>query len=199
MKTLTQKNGRNSKYFEIQDNGVFVKDNFMNDAYEFKIHFEDIYEEETVSRKSKDFVLIILAISMLFNGIFLSIIINDYYNFSYPNGLFVFIACIIPALVTIGFCNNEFKNEASKHLSAKRSLKFHYNKDDKEKVDLFISNIKESKKDFYLKEYYKVDNLIPTQVQIARIHWLYECKYITESDAKFILDELNSKRIIEGM
>lgn len=57
MKTLTQKNGRNSKYFEIQDNGVFVKDNFMNDAYEFKIHFEDIYEEETVSRKSKDFVL----------------------------------------------------------------------------------------------------------------------------------------------
>ena len=48
MKTLTQKNGRNSKYFEIQDNGVFVKDNFMNDAYEFKIHFEDIYEEETV-------------------------------------------------------------------------------------------------------------------------------------------------------
>lgn len=145
---------------------------------------------------------ILYCFFFVFNAVqryFLSIIINDYYNFSYPNGLFVFIACIIPALVTIGFCNNEFKNEASKHLSAKRSLKFHYNKDDKEKVDLFISNIKESKKDFYLKEYYKVDNLIPTQVQIARIHWLYECKYITESDAKFILDELNSKRIIEGM
>ena len=171
----------------------------MNDAYEFKIHFEDIYEEETVSRKSKDFVLIFFFVFNAVQRYFLSIIINDYYNFSYPNGLFVFIACIIPALVTIGFCNNEFKNEASKHLSAKRSLKFHYNKDDKEKVDLFISNIKESKKDFYLKEYYKVDNLIPTQVQIARIHWLYECKYITESDAKFILDELNSKRIIEGM
>lgn len=68
-----------------------------------------------------------------------------------------------------------------------------------EEVNSFITKIKESKKDFYLKTYYKVDNLIPAHVQISRIHWLYENKYINESDAKFILDEIDSKRIIEGL
>jgi hypothetical protein len=62
---------------------------------------------------------------------------------------------------------------------------------------MLIAEIKKCKRDYYLKEYYKVDNLIPIPTQIARIHWLYESKYISESDAQFIIDELETRRIIK--
>jgi len=37
-------------------------------------------------------------------------------------------------------------------------------------VDLFIAEIKESKKNYFLKIYYKVDHLIPVHIQMSRIH-----------------------------
>ena len=56
----------------------------------------------------------------------------------------------------------------------------------------------EAKKDYFVKEYFKVDNLLPVDVQKGRIQWLYENKYVSEKDAKFILEELETKRIIGG-
>lgn len=35
--------------------------------------------------------------------------------------------------------------------------------------------------------------------RLLRIHWLYESKYINESDVKFIINEIENKRIIEGL
>lgn len=199
MNTLTQKNGRNSKYFEIHEDGVFIKDDFAKEVQEYKVHFNDIQDEEIIFRKTKDFLLIIVAVSVLFNGIFLTIIINESYNLSESMGMLVCAVMMIPVFIVTGLCNNEFRKETSKSLTAKRPITFFYTKKDMEKVDLFISEIKENKKNFYLKEYYKIDNLIPSHVQISRIHWLYENKYINESDARFIIDEIESKRIIEGL
>ncbi|KMQ67305.1 hypothetical protein ACM39_14230 [Chryseobacterium sp. FH2] len=199
MQILTQKNGRNTKYFEIQEDGVFIKDNFAKEVQEYKVHFNDIQDEEIVFRKSKDFVLIIVVISVLFNGIFLTIFFNEHYHLSGSLGMIVFGVMMIPVFIIAGLCNNEFRKEASKSLTAKRPIIFFYTNKDKEQVDLFVSKIKESKKEFYLKEYFRIDNLIPTHVQLSRIHWLYENKYINESNAKFIIDEIESKRIIEGL
>ncbi|MFY1046423.1 hypothetical protein [Chryseobacterium sp. GP-SGM7] len=106
---------------------------------------------------------------------------------------------MIPVLIIVGLCNQEFRKESSKSLTASKPIVFFYTKKDIEEVDVFISKIKESKKDYYLKNYYKVDNLIPVHVQIGRIQWLYENRYINESDAQFIINELESKRIIEGL
>lgn len=199
MYTLTQKSGRNSKYFEIQEDGVFIKDNFAKEVQEYKVHFNDLQDEETVFRKNKDFVLVLMAVSVLFNGIFLTILINEHYNFSESKGMIVFGIMMIPVFIVTGLCNSEFRKEASKSLTAKRPIAFFYRKKEMKEVDLFITKIRESKKNHYLREYYKVDNLIPTHVQISRIHWLYESKYINESDAKFIINEIESKRIIEGL
>ena len=199
MNILKQKNGRNSKYFEIQEDGLFVKDNFAKEVQEYKVFFNEIQDEETVFRKHKDFALIIIILSILFNGILLNIVINENFNFSYSVRFIVFVIIMIPVLMGVSFCNNEFKKENVKNLTAKRPITFFYTEKDVEEVDVFILNIKKKKKEFYLKEYYKVDNLIPSHIQISRIHWLYESKYISESDAKFIIDEIESKRIIEGL
>ncbi|MFC7347124.1 hypothetical protein ACFQO9_10390 [Chryseobacterium zhengzhouense] len=199
MNILKQKNGRNSKYFEILEDGVLVKDNFAKEVQEYRVYFTDIQDDEIVFRKSKDFVLLGIAVSVLFNGIFLNIIINDSFDLSGSMSVFVFALIMIPALVIVGLCNNEFRKESSKNLAATKPIVFFYTKKDMIEVDSFISKIKESKKNYYLKTYYKVDNLIPVQVQIGRIHWLYENKYISESDAQFIIDELENKRIIEGL
>lgn len=199
MNILKQKNGRNSKYFEILEDGVLVKDNFAKEVQEYKVNFTDIQDDETVFRKSKDLVLLGIALSVVFNAIFINIIINESFDLSESMSMFVFALIMIPALVVVGLCNTEFRKENSKNLIAAKPIVFFYTKKDMMDVDSFISKIKESKKDYYLKNYYKVDNLIPVHVQIGRIHWLYENKYISESDAQFIINELESKRIIEGL
>lgn len=195
---LAQKDGRNSKYFEIQEDGVLVKNNFAKEINEYKIYFSDIQFDEMVFRKKKDPVLLGIVISMLINSILFTIFINESYQFSQTMGMVVFIIAMLPSLIVTGLCNNEFRRENAKSLAASKPLIFSYAKKEMQEVDVFISNIKESKKQFFLKEYYRVDNLIPVATQISRIHWLYEMKYINESDAKFIIDELESKRIIEG-
>ncbi len=199
MNTLEQKNGRNSKSFEIQEDGIFVKDNFAKELREYKVYFSDIHDDESVIRKSKDFVLIAIAVSVLLNGMFLNLFINESYNLSASTGMIVFITIMIPVFIIVGLCNNEFRKENSKTLSAAKPLIFSYTKKEMDEVDSFIFKIKESKKNYFLKIYYKVDNLIPVHIQMSRIHWLYENKYITESDAKFIIEQLESKRIIEGL
>lgn len=199
MKALSQKDGRNSAYFEIQEDGVFVKNNFTREINEYKVYFPDLQFDETVFRKKKDPVLFGIVISMLFNSILLTIIINTEYQLSYNVGMIVFFLAMSPTLIVTAICNNEFRKENSKSLAASKPLVFSYRKKEMVEVDAFIGNIKESKKQFFLNEYYKVDHLIPVHTQISRIHWLYEMKYISESDAKFIIDELESKRIIEGL
>jgi hypothetical protein len=199
MDTLTQKDGRNSKYFEIQEDGVFVRNNFAKEINEYKVYFGDINSDETVFRKSKDLVLIAITIIVLFNSILLTIVINEYYHFDYPAGMGVFGIAIIPSLIVTTLCNNEFRRENVKNLGASRPLAFLYRKKDTQEVDLFISKIKESKKAYFMKEYYKVDNIIPFDIQLARIHWLYEMKYISESDANFIIEEIDTRRIIKGL
>ncbi|MET3036377.1 hypothetical protein ABXT08_09760 [Chryseobacterium sp. NRRL B-14859] len=198
MKTLTQKDGRNSRYFEIQEDGVFVKSNFVKELQEYKVHFDDIQNDESVFRKSKDWVLIVVAISVLFNSILLTIVINETYQFSIQTGTIVFAIAMVPSLIVTALCNSEFRKENSKTLAAAKPLIFSYAKKEMEEVDLFIEEIRKSKKEYYLRQYYRVDSLIPTHVQIARIHWLYESKYITESDAQFIIDEMEQRRIITG-
>lgn len=199
MKTLRQKSGRNSVYFEIQEDGVFVKNNFAKEIKEYKVYFPDIQFDETVFRKKKDPVLIGIVVSMLFNSILLTIIINTEYELSYTAGMIVFALAMLPTFIVIAICNTEFRKENSKSLAASKPLVFSYMKREMTDVDAFICNIRESKKQFFLKEYYKVDNLIPVHTQISRIHWLYEMKYISESNAKFIIEELESRRIIEGL
>lgn len=199
MNILNQKDGRNKKYFEIQEDGVFVRTLFAKELNEYKVHFNDIQNDESVFRKSKDPVLIGIVVSVILNSILLTIFINDNYNLSYSAGMIVFGIAIIPSLLVTALCNNEFKKDNSKSLAAAKPLIFSYSKKQMTEVDSFISKIKECKKNYYLKTYYKVDNLIPSNIQISRIHWLYENQYITESDAIFIIAEINSKRIIDGL
>lgn len=199
MITLTQKDGRNSKYFEIQEDGVLVKNNFAKQVNEYKVYFPDIQFDETVFRKTKDPVLIGIVISMLMNSILFTILINDSYQFSYTIGMIVFVVAMLPSLIVTALCNNEFRRENAKSLAAPKPLVFSYAKKEMSEVDGFIAAIKEHKQQFFLKEYYKVDNLIPVHTQISRIHWLYEMKYISESDAQFIIGELEHKRMMEGL
>lgn len=198
MKSLSQKDGRNTRYFEIQEDGILVRTNIAKAFNEYKIHFTDIYDDESVFRKTKDFVLLAITISVLFNSIMLTIIISENYKLSESSGMVVFGVTMLPTFVITALCNNEFKIENAKNIAAGKPLVFSYRKKEVEEVDAFIAEIRKSKKEFYLKEYYRVDKLIPTQTQIARIHWLYENKYITESDAEFIIDELETQRIIKG-
>lgn len=77
MNILNQKDGRNKKYFEIQEDGVFVRTLFAKELNEYKVHFNDIQDDESVFRKSKDPILIGIVVSVILNSILLTIFIND--------------------------------------------------------------------------------------------------------------------------
>lgn len=198
MKALHQKYNRFSKSFEILEDGVMVKDKSPSFNNEYKVHFEDIGTEELILNKKKDSAITILLLSLLFNAIFACYIIFQDYEIPHKYLILILNACLIPFYIVIGIYWSEFKNESIKVLKSKNPINFFYREKDRKEVNDFINLIKESKKQFFIKQYYKVDNLIPVEVQKHRIHWLYESKYISESDAKFILGELESKRIIEG-
>ena len=198
MKILNQKYNRHSKSFEILEDGVLVKEKSPSTSSEYKVHFEDIGTEEFILDKNKDFTITILLLSLFFNAILASYIIFQEFEIPDKYILLVLNACLIPFYVVIGIYRSEFKNESIKVLKSKNPISFFYREKERKEVDYFVALIKESKKQFFISQYYKVDNLIPIEVQKHRIHWLYENKYISESDAKFILSELESKRIIEG-
>ena len=198
MKILNQKYNRHSKTFEIVEDGVFVIEKTSNTNNEYKVHFEDIGTEEFVLNKKKDSAITILLLSLLFNAIFSCYIIFREFEIPDKYLLLILNACLVPFYIVIGIYWSEFKNESIKVLKSKNPINFFYREKERKEVNDFITLIKESKKQFFINQYYKVDNLIPIDVQKHRIHWLYENKYISESDAKFILDELESKRIIEG-
>jgi uncharacterized membrane protein YkgB len=92
--------------------------------------------------------------------------------------LLILNACLIPFYIVIGIYWSEFKNESIKVLKSKNPINFFYREKERKEVNDFITLIKESKKQFFINQYYKVDNLIPIDVQKHRIHWLYENKYI---------------------
>ena len=198
MKILNQKYNRHSKTFEIVEDGVFVIEKTSNTNNEYKVHFEDIGTEEFILNKKKDSAITILLLSLLFNAIFSCYIIFREFEIPDKYLLLILNACLVPFYIVIGIYWSEFKNESIKVLKSKNPINFFYREKERKEVNDFITLIKESKKQFFINQYYKVDNLIPIDVQKHRIHWLYENKYISESDAKFILDELESKRIIEG-
>lgn len=198
MNNLKQKNNRNSKYFEILENGIFVKDKTSKQNQEYIVLFNEITDEQFIINRTKDVILIVLMLSLLLNAIFLNILIQESFEIPFKYGILVFFVLLIPFLILIAFFGNEFKKENLKILKASKPINFFYEKKDKESVDKFLKEIKEAKKQFYIKEYFKIDNLLPFEVQKQRIHWLYENKYITEKDAKFILEELETKRIING-
>ena len=198
MKILNQKYNRHSKTFEIVEDGVFVIEKTSNTNNEYKVHFEDIGTEEFILNKKKDSAITILLLSLLFNAIFSCYIIFQEFEIPDKYLLLILNACLVPFYIVIVIYWSEFKNESIKVLKSKNPINFFYREKERKEVNDFITLIKESKKQFFINQYYKVDNLIPIDVQKHRIHWLYENKYISESDAKFILDELESKRIIEG-
>lgn len=199
MNNLNQKFNRNTKYFEILENGVLIKDKTPKQNQEYTVAFNNITDEEFTVNRTKDTVLIVLILSLLFNAIFLNIVIQETYEIPLKFSLLVFFVLLIPFLSLIIFFGNEFKKDNFKILKASQPINFFYGKKDKNAVDEFIKKIKEAKKDYFIKEYFKVDNLLPVDVQKGRIHWLYENKYISEKDAKFILEELETKRIIDGI
>ncbi|SIT01344.1 hypothetical protein SAMN05421789_11717 [Kaistella chaponensis] len=198
MTELVQKINRRAKTFKILDDGILVNYSNAHETQEYKISYSDIGNDEIISKSKKDVVLIFLMISMVFNAILITALIGDTYNLSIKTGIIFFFVALVPVFIIGGIYGSEFKKENLKTVSANKPLSFFYRKKDEKNVDDFISKIYEAKKNFLVKQYYKIDDLLPLDTQKFRIQWLYENKYISEEETKFILEEIETQRIIKG-
>ncbi|SNV34156.1 hypothetical protein [Chryseobacterium taklimakanense] len=199
MKYLEQNFKRDKRSFQITEKGVLVKLNSKNEIQQYEVPFEEIGTQTLIYRNSPDTAVILLLFSSLFNIIFLLALLDDSFGLTITGGKIVLFIFIVIFTVLVAIFGKSLKSENIKKLDGIKPLLFFYDHKSEKEVDGFIAEILNSKRDFFIKEYYKIDNLLPIEVQKNRIHWLYESKYINEDDAKFILEELDRKRIIEGL
>ena len=138
MNNLKQKFNRHTKYFEILENGVLIKDKTAKQNQEYTVTFNNITEEEFIINRTKDIVIITLILSLLFNAIFLNIVIQETYEIPLKFGFLVFFVLLIPFLSLVIFFGNEFKKDNFKILKASQPINFFYSKKEMNAVDVFM-------------------------------------------------------------
>ncbi len=198
MNILKQKIRKDKRRFEIVDDGVIVDINNLGSIQNYKVNFDEIRKDEFINIKSADTIVWLFVFSAIFNVIFLTIILTEFGNISFENGKWIFLGLMSVIIIIFGTLKDHFQKVNIKTLESNKPLNFIYTKKTSNEVDNFISQIKEKQKTFLKNLYFKVDPIIPFEVQKSRILWLYETEIISEKEYRNILSELERKKVIEG-
>lgn len=185
--TLRIKFNNQNQFFQIQENGVFVDYNTVNHKLSFLVLFEEIEENFVIQNGPID-----VKTNRLYTSIFLNIYLVFYIiilsNDAPNNAKWIFFfLCFIPFIFLL--VKNTQKYD-EKHLNSKKLLYFIYTNKNSQDVDNFISSIYLKQKEYFRKKYFKLDPIIPFQIQFERYLWLYEKNIINENEYIIILEDL---------
>ena len=85
--------------------------------------------------------------------------------------------------------NNDTYEE--KHIESSKLFYFIYTKKNAIEVDNFIDLIFKKQVEYFRKEYFQIDPVLPHNIQADRYIWLYTSKYITENEYEVIREDLD--------
>lgn len=196
MNTLFQKIKRDKRYFQIVEDGVFVDFETAKNNQKYKVLFTEIKPEVIRDKNSADVVVVMLVFSLLLNVILCMASLENLFELSMSGGKIVLMILLLLFSIAIVFFKDRLIVSDIKFIPGEKPLQFLYTKEQSVEVDQFIDAIFKARKQFYVNKYYKIDNILPYSTQKNNIVWLYQNAYITESEAKFILNELETQRII---
>lgn len=196
MKTLYQNIKRDKRNFQIVEDGILVDFETAKNNQKYKVLFTEIRPEVVRDRNSPDVVVVMLIFSLLLNVIFCMASLENLFEVSMSGGKIVLMVLLLLFAIAFVFFKERLLASDIKFIPAEKPLQFLYSKQYRLEVDKFIDEIFKARQTFFIKKYYKIDNILPFSTQKNNIVWLYQNEYITESEAKFILNELETQRII---
>lgn len=198
MKEIYQKRGQEIRSYKIIDDGLEAEIQINGELQAFNIQFEEIDFIQIISNKKVYQLELGLFISIVFNLLFILILVSDWLikiteNEIIPSTIaFGVIAVLTPWSITL------FKTKKELILKGTQNLFFFYNQEEIEKVNDFVKSLKYEQKEYIRKKYMLIDELIPHETQEQTFYWLYNKKFITRSELEIMLDNLDNRRLIEG-
>lgn len=196
MNTLHQKIKRDKRCFQIVEDGVLVDFETAKNNQKYKVLFTEIRPEVVRDKNSPDVVVVMLIFSLLLNVIFCMASLENIFDLSMSGGKIVLTVLLLLFSVAFIFFKDRLLVSDIKIIPAEKPLQFLYSKKHRLEVDIFIDEIFKARQRFFVGRYYKIDNILPFSTQKNNIVWLYQNEYITEGEAKSILNDLETQRII---
>lgn len=196
MSSLFQKIRRDQRFFQIVEDGVLVDLVAAFQQSKYKVHFNDMRPEVIRQRNAADTLVVLLLFSLLMNIILCLASLENLFELTLSAGKIVLVVLLSLFALAFVLLKERLVVSDVKTIVANKPLQFLYGHQHQAEVDRFIEEIFEARKQYFVKKLYKVDNILPYSTQRKNIIWLYQNQFITESDARFILKEIETQRII---
>lgn len=174
--------------FEILEDEIVIDLYTAKHKLKYNISLEDIKNSWFIENGSFDKITLGLITSILFN-VFLIIYIIATINNAPPLAIkmlsyLIYLPFILPAIEST-------RKYEEKHIGSSKLFYFIYTKKNALEVDKFIELVYQKQIEFFRKKYFKIDPVLPYNVQYERYIWLYTNKYINENEYEIIKEDLD--------
>ncbi|WP_291099955.1 MULTISPECIES: hypothetical protein [unclassified Flavobacterium] len=174
--------------FEILEDEINVDLNTEKHKIQYNIPLEEIQKTQYINKNKPGKTTLILFASLLINVNFILLAIFDFYKFNPDLVQYIlFTTC----LLFLGIIKKFLDGHNEKHIDSSKLLYFIYTKNNAVEVDKFIQLIYQKQIEFFRKKYFKIDPVLPYNVQYERYIWLYSNKYINENEYEIIKEDLD--------
>jgi hypothetical protein len=180
---------RNQKQsFEILDDEIFVDLNTAKHKLKYNIPLEDIKNTHFISKSKQNGFTLIAVFSIILNFIFVIYIFTEYLDLTKNSLLSIFFSISFALIFVLKSFSEEFDE---KHIDSSKLFYFIYTKKNALEIDNFIKLVYQKQIEFFRKKYFKIDPVLPYNVQYERYIWLYTNKYISENEYEVIKEDLD--------
>ncbi len=195
---LAQYDGRNYRIFELLKDSMIVEYKQEGEYSKWEISYNDVGFEKMLTSKKPSGLAVGLLISATLN-IFLVLFLLLENIDSFRNSPTMVSGVSAGMLAGLGaWIYQTFKNEKIKYISGVKHLAFFYRNKEMSLVDKFIERIKGRKEAYFRRNFMKIDELLPVDMQKQQFLWYYQNGQITNEEYEEILAELDALRIIKG-
>lgn len=176
------------QFFEILDNEIIADLNTAKHKLKYNIPLEDIKNTHFISRAKHNSFTILAYISFVFNVLLIYYLLVDKLELY----SIVTQSIIISAVLFFTYILKlNFEEYDEKHIDSSKLFYFIYTRKNRIEVDKFIELIYKKQIEYFRKNYFIVDSILPYQVQYERYIWLYSNKYISENEFEVIKEDLD--------
>lgn len=174
--------------FEIIENGLLVELNTSKHILKYDISFEDINKSWYIENGSIDSKTIRLYTSLFLNVFLVLCLITLLQNGPPLAFKMLSVLLLLPFLFMLKKNTETYKE---KHIKSTKHLYFIYTKKNEIEVDNFIALIYKKQQEYFKRLYFKIDPVLPYNIQYERYLRLYSNNYINDNEFEIVKEDLD--------
>lgn len=174
--------------FEILEDEIIVDLDTAKHKLKYNIPLEEIKATHFINKTKENTVSMLFYLSLFLNVAFIIYLLSDYFKFS---PVLIQSILLTTFLCFIGIIKAFFDGHNEKHIDSSKIFYFIYTKKNSLEVDKFIELVYKKQTEFFKKKYYRIDPVLPYNIQYERYIWLYTNKYINENEYELIKEDLD--------